>query len=735
MVDIRHGVHIYHWKHGWIPLDHFAALKKAHGSERGAEHALAKAHAAGHVHRSFASTATHRVGHGAGAHLRAAEGFQPVAAEHLRRDKNVVVAFHPVTRNFHLLDLRNGHTAVISEDRARELHMNGHKITGISKSESGGNQLKVHDFENNRDYRLDAQRDHLQGVQSLRPKPHAPSVAVKPSAEAGRPTNKPASEGVMTKLARLNGASDPKEAAPAAVSEQAHKDLAAVNAKIAALDEIRKAIPAANDRGALNDVNALIDKHAAQGNLSVHAAGLLREALHRRVANVEDKQKALIEQPGHHKRVGEHQNAIIAATNREQVNSALRHVRADAAAGKLNPIIAHELERVAIDKYKALPAPAPNTLVKKRGQMAVARALQAKGRRLRNVDRLKEHRANVVNADIGERERGILLRQVDLKLDKLGARADANAQAAEKAKGDAEALKGGAVDQHFESGGSIINAPSEDLFKYLRAHPERFDIKGSSKNGQVSQTFKITDKKTHAIVWRKDDGQAEHGAIKEKLAADLGNQLGFFKHRANMDITNGDANHVVIENAPKVEGFGERNRFHEAQVGQAIAKGSDPSSFMKMVLFDYLIANDEDRHYMNFHLVDEGGGKMRTAILDHGRAFGGAYSNFHHADRNANFTEWFHAYERHSARGWDAQTVGRNAYPEDHNASQALDKIIAGIKGKNIDKIVNDMFTTPGMDQLSNTRKDEWAQMVKARIRHITDEKNKGGIIKAIRGI
>jgi hypothetical protein len=27
---------VYHWKHGWIPLDHAAALSKAHGSEHGA---------------------------------------------------------------------------------------------------------------------------------------------------------------------------------------------------------------------------------------------------------------------------------------------------------------------------------------------------------------------------------------------------------------------------------------------------------------------------------------------------------------------------------------------------------------------------------------------------------------------------------------------------------------------------------------------------------------------------
>lgn len=37
-----HGAHrgnlTYHWKHGWIPLDHAAALSKAHGSHAGALH-------------------------------------------------------------------------------------------------------------------------------------------------------------------------------------------------------------------------------------------------------------------------------------------------------------------------------------------------------------------------------------------------------------------------------------------------------------------------------------------------------------------------------------------------------------------------------------------------------------------------------------------------------------------------------------------------------------------------
>ena len=37
--------HVYHWKHGWIPLTHFAALQKAHGSAAGAARYLHSSHA------------------------------------------------------------------------------------------------------------------------------------------------------------------------------------------------------------------------------------------------------------------------------------------------------------------------------------------------------------------------------------------------------------------------------------------------------------------------------------------------------------------------------------------------------------------------------------------------------------------------------------------------------------------------------------------------------------------
>lgn len=38
----RRGNLVYHWKHGYIPLDHFAALQKAHGSHKGAAKLMEK---------------------------------------------------------------------------------------------------------------------------------------------------------------------------------------------------------------------------------------------------------------------------------------------------------------------------------------------------------------------------------------------------------------------------------------------------------------------------------------------------------------------------------------------------------------------------------------------------------------------------------------------------------------------------------------------------------------------
>jgi hypothetical protein len=122
---------IYHWKHGWIPLDHSAAISKAKGSELSARRYLARSHTAGHAHASVVAGE-----YGGGTHIR---GLQPVAADHLRRDSRILTAFNPGSRQFALHDpvgsLGNGHRAPVSsaipEHLAEHFNARGHHITRV----------------------------------------------------------------------------------------------------------------------------------------------------------------------------------------------------------------------------------------------------------------------------------------------------------------------------------------------------------------------------------------------------------------------------------------------------------------------------------------------------------------------------------------------------------------------------------------------------------------------------
>lgn len=132
---------VYHWKHGWIPLDHVAAISKAKGSEPGARKYLAASHAAGHAHSSVVEGA-----YGGGTHIR---GLQPVAREHLPRESHITAAFDPSSRKFGLLDAspqRIGlgpevsyapRTAAIPEHLGQHLHDRGYTIKNVRETKDG----------------------------------------------------------------------------------------------------------------------------------------------------------------------------------------------------------------------------------------------------------------------------------------------------------------------------------------------------------------------------------------------------------------------------------------------------------------------------------------------------------------------------------------------------------------------------------------------------------------------
>lgn len=87
---------VYHWKHGWIPLTHAAALSKAHGSESGA-------------HKYLAS----------------------VSQSDLPRSDHITVGFAPNGR-FAVHDRKTGQSVGLSQPEADRLRSNGQKITGVN---------------------------------------------------------------------------------------------------------------------------------------------------------------------------------------------------------------------------------------------------------------------------------------------------------------------------------------------------------------------------------------------------------------------------------------------------------------------------------------------------------------------------------------------------------------------------------------------------------------------------
>jgi hypothetical protein len=101
---------VYHWKHGWIPLDHIAAVKK-YGSSKAAQK------------------------HGFGG------GTTAVSYKNLPRQEHVTAHHDGTTGEFHVRDLKNGNRAKLSMDQADQHQLSGKQISGIGPH--GGVQTKV----------------------------------------------------------------------------------------------------------------------------------------------------------------------------------------------------------------------------------------------------------------------------------------------------------------------------------------------------------------------------------------------------------------------------------------------------------------------------------------------------------------------------------------------------------------------------------------------------------------
>jgi hypothetical protein len=71
---------IYHWRHGWIPLDHYAALSKAHGREDAARKLLPGHSTGKSAHLENRLQASHSVANPVGKDFRTMTSAEKIKA-------------------------------------------------------------------------------------------------------------------------------------------------------------------------------------------------------------------------------------------------------------------------------------------------------------------------------------------------------------------------------------------------------------------------------------------------------------------------------------------------------------------------------------------------------------------------------------------------------------------------------------------------------------------------------
>lgn len=100
---------VYHWKHGWIPLDHEAAVKK------------------------FGKDGATRNG------FKEEEGVPtriPVSFKDLPRSSHIVAEYHNQHDSFLVQDKQTGTQLSLSSTTAHEIHSNGRMIEGLDRRSS-----------------------------------------------------------------------------------------------------------------------------------------------------------------------------------------------------------------------------------------------------------------------------------------------------------------------------------------------------------------------------------------------------------------------------------------------------------------------------------------------------------------------------------------------------------------------------------------------------------------------
>lgn len=243
-----------------------------------------------------------------------------------------------------------------------------------------------------------------------------------------------------------------------------------------------------------------------------------------------------------------------------------------------------------------------------------------------------------------------------------------------KASGDmyydasmAEQAKGTESYKHLSEGGSISDAPTDDLMASIKAMPERFKLSKNSSAG-MSENWWVDDQET-GERWMMKGGQRPEDTTSDvpndhfneimaynvfqgsgvnvaetRWASKPGEGSWIIQRDAGQEFGSGpgtlhDATAFFDEAAQIKVLLGEAKldqKFANQFVTDSAVKSIDPNDFMAILLSDYLMGGS-DRHTGNymFHETDDG---FRYQLVDNG----GSFSAYDTSDLDMDFVNWLH---------------------------------------------------------------------------------------------
>ena len=234
---------------------------------------------------------------------------------------------------------------------------------------------------------------------------------------------------------------------------------------------------------------------------------------------------------------------------------------------------------------------------------------------------------------------------------------------------------------HFDTGGSVFDAPRAGLWNFMLAREDLFDMKGLSdgeKHHALSDVFMVTDRRDGSKIVVKTQPWAMHemnneALFQEIVALEMVRFLGHPGARAVQGWGDGYAHEkgdaLIMDNWAEAIGVPDAavkplEKF--GSIGVLVKEGPDPDGLVRLGLFDYFVGNERDRHVNNVVGVEDPNGGARVALLDFGLAFNG--SRYTPNDPNNDFATFI---QESRMEEWYYRTHLNTVYEGDRNALRA----------------------------------------------------------------